>query len=465
MDKIKFSGDILEQIKDFKRQYLTEEQESSIDKPISNKEEVKPCYKKNDLCNKCNRPKRSFFGCNYCYFQQNFKNWNSGNQEVNELIHKVQLKAENWKEVLEWIEYDRFENIEYMATGGFGIVFKAIWKDGYMCNDSVRVGETEVALKCLHYSQNITAQFLKEVELNISVKSLFSCVVRCFGITKDPETNNFMMVMELKKGSLRQHLNNHCISLNWKQKLRNLQGIALGLKYIHDSGLIHRDLHVGNILSNFNDLAYITDLGLCQPANINTSHDNNKEIYGVLPYIAPEVLRGEEYTQASDIYGFGIIAYEICTGLPPYHDISHDEFLAMKICQGLRPKCNYKIPQLIFDMINQCWDANPLKRPKANELSDSLNDLYRVTRNELNRTIYNQIKEVNEINENSSYLSSSSSFLSSGSLSFITHPQAIYTSRLLDFKNLPEPKNADDDSLEFLRIDFTKPNHADYKGY
>ena len=68
MDKIKFSGDILEQIKDFKRQYLTEEQESSIDKPISNKEEVKPCYKKNDLCNKCNRSKRSFFGCDYCCF-------------------------------------------------------------------------------------------------------------------------------------------------------------------------------------------------------------------------------------------------------------------------------------------------------------------------------------------------------------------------------------------------------------
>jgi hypothetical protein len=64
-------------------------------------------------------------------------------------------------------------------------------------------------------------------------------------------------------------------------------------------------------------------------------------------------LRGKEYTQASDIYGFEIIAYETCTGLPPYHDVAHDEFLAMKICQGLRPKSDYKIPQLIIDIINQ----------------------------------------------------------------------------------------------------------------
>ena len=46
----------------------------------------------------------------------------------------------------------------------------------------------------------------------------------------------------------------------------------------------------------------------------------------------------------------GIIAYEICTGLPPYHEIPHDEFLAAKICQGLRPKSDYKIPQLILDI-------------------------------------------------------------------------------------------------------------------
>jgi serine/threonine protein kinase len=77
----------------------------------------------------------------------------------------------------------------------------------------------------------------------------------------------------------------------------------------------------------------------CQPINVQ-----NNDVYGILPYVAPEVLRGKGYTQKSDIYGFGIIAYEVCTELSPYHDIAHDRTLAIKICQGLRPKSNYKIP-------------------------------------------------------------------------------------------------------------------------
>jgi len=280
-------------------------------------------------------------------------------------------------------------------------------------------------------------------------------IARCYGITKDPKTNNFMMVMEFINGSLRQYLNNNFNSMNWTEKLRSLQGIAYGLKGIHESGLIHHDFHCGNILNYSTDSTLITDLGLCKPANEKTSK-TSKSIYGVLPYVAPEVLRGKEYTQASDIYGLGIIAYEVCTGYPPYHDIDHDEStLAIRICNGQRPNSNYKIPQLILDIVKQCWDADPLKRPKAKELSELFSDIWD---NAASNTgdIAEQAKEADEINKN---LPSSSS---TGILSYTTHPQAIYTSRLLDFKNLPNPKNDDSDEYsESIKIDFTKLNIKD----
>jgi serine/threonine protein kinase len=274
-----------------------------------------------------------------------------------------------------------------------------------------------------------------------------NCVTRCFGITKDPKSNNFMMVMEYaKNGSLRQHLNNSFNSTNWKGKLNILWMIAYGLKDVHKKGLIHRDFHCGNIL-NYEYYTFITDLGLCRPANVKPSQNECKELYGVLPYVAPEILRGKEYTQESDIYGFGIIAYEVCTGLPPYHDIAHDKFLAISICQGLRPKSNYKIPQLIMDIIKQCWDADPLNRPKANELYNLLNSLYHKLDDESDdesddvSEIKKQVEEAEKINEK---LTSSSSLYTGTILSYTTNPQAVYTSRLLDFKNLPEPKNAID---------------------
>ncbi|GES97184.1 kinase-like domain-containing protein [Rhizophagus clarus] len=467
MEEPKLSDDIFEQIKDFYYWRLTEERSLLIDKLILN-EELKERYKENGLCEECKQPRNSSDWCQ-CKFQQNFKNWTSGNIEVDEFIQKSQLKAKNVTQILEWIEYDRFENVEYLAKGGFGTIYKAIWKDGYIefwdsennqWKRSKRWDEDyenyPVVLKCLHNSQDITAEFLREIDLYTMVGNAKS-IILSHGITKDPESNNFMMVMPyVQDGSLRQYLNNSFNSMNWKKKLVILKVTAEGLDNIHKEGLIHRDFHCGNILSDsFGPI--ITDLGLCQPANAKPSQDEYKKIYGVLPYVAPEVLRGKEYTQESDIYGFGIIAYEVCTGLPPYHDIAHDKLLAISICQGLRPKSDYKIPQLILDIIKQCWDADPSKRPKAVELYD-LFDLF-------GDEIDKQIEEADKINEK---LTTTSSLYTSTTLSYVTNPQAFYTSRLLDFKNLPEPKNAIDNkddnnsfgeySESIESIDFTKLN-------
>ena len=277
------------------------------------------------------------------------------------------------------------------------------------------------------------------------MKDSNSCIVQCYGITKDPETNNFMMVMEYAQhGSLRQHLNISFNSISWKDKIFSLYAIAAGLKTIHKKGLIHHDFHCGNILNSSGGHTFITDLGLCQPVNANSSLNDEKNIYGVLPYVAPEVLRGKEYTQASDIYGFGVIAHELCTGLLPYHDMAHEEHLAIRICQGLRPKSNYKLPQLILDIIQQCWDADPLKRPTAKKLKNEF-DKWHFSQFSDNE-IYKQANEADEFNKTQPSFTNS---LSNTKLVYTTHPQAVYTSRLLEFENLPETKNADnyDNSL------------------
>ena len=179
MEEVELSDDVFEQIKDFDRYKLTEEQKLLIDKLILN-EELKDRYKECGLCNECKQPNTGIYNrtwcqsCNAKRFQQNFQNWTSGNHDIDEFIQKTQLKARNNHEVIEWVEYDRFENVEYLAKGGFGTTYKAIWKDGFICywnseNNQwkrrihTKNGGYPVALKCLHNSQDITAEFLKEV--------------------------------------------------------------------------------------------------------------------------------------------------------------------------------------------------------------------------------------------------------------------------------------------------------------
>src|SRR4051812_29506594 len=121
MEEIKLSDDVFEQIKNFEHEYLSEEQELLVDKLILN-EELNRRYKKYGLCKEC---KQSNTGddiydyrpwcqpCNAKHFQQNFKNWTSGNRDVDELIQRTQLRAKKCNKILEWIEYDKFVNVKY----------------------------------------------------------------------------------------------------------------------------------------------------------------------------------------------------------------------------------------------------------------------------------------------------------------------------------------------------------------
>jgi hypothetical protein len=157
MEEIKLNKDIIEQIKDFNHQKLTKEQESLINKLILN-EKLKECYKKCGLCKECKQPNTDIdwcYSCNSKNFQKNFKNWNSGNNDIDNFIQKNQLLAKNRDEVIQWIEYDKFENIENLSKGGFGTIYKAIWKN--------QNEDCHVVLKCFYNPQDMTAELLKEV--------------------------------------------------------------------------------------------------------------------------------------------------------------------------------------------------------------------------------------------------------------------------------------------------------------
>ncbi|RHZ85070.1 hypothetical protein Glove_71g44 [Diversispora epigaea] len=172
--------------------------------------------------------------------------------------------------------------------------------------------------------------------------------------------------------------------------------------------------------------------------------------------------------KAADVYSFGIIAYEMITGFPPYPDIPHDEDLAIKICNGLRPKIPFHISKLITRMIMRCWDARVKHRPTFKELKDELWKYYLNYRNYLRYDINKdseigiQIKKAEEFSANQEPTNTTTTTTTTP-LNYQTHPQAIYTSRLLNYSKLPKPKNEEnfERELEELTKSFSHINTND----
>ncbi|CAG8592438.1 4070_t:CDS:2 [Cetraspora pellucida] len=184
----------------------------------------------------------------------------------------------------------------------------------------------------------------------------------------DPRTGDFMLVIDfMRDGDLRHFLLNQQLSSS--DKLYILLGIAEQLGKIHKQKIIHRDLHSGNILiynqKTDSPTIAINDFGISRPAN--ESSDN--EVYGVIPYIAPEILRGRKFTTASDIYSFGMMMWEITSGQKPFSDYSHDAHLIYNICNGLRPPIINGTPQPFIELMIKCWETDPSKRPTADTIA------------------------------------------------------------------------------------------------
>ncbi len=162
--------------------------------------------------------------------------------------------------------------------------------------------------------------------------------------------------------------------------------------------------------------SFLSDFGLSRPVD----EQKSDKVYGVLPYIAPEVLNGELYTKASDVYSFGVIMAEMSSGKPPFYNKKHDLDLSLAICNGLRPEFYKKLAY-------RCMDANPNQRPTASELLDIL--YFWWDSNDGKWEIKKAFEEADKVIPN---------ILTS----YKKDPDVIYTSRAFTFSNLPKPTNS-----------------------
>ncbi|KAF0550256.1 kinase-like protein [Gigaspora margarita] len=128
------------------------------------------------------------------------------------------------------------------------------------------------------------------------------------------------MVMDYaNEGTLREYLKAEFDNLQWEDKLRIAREIALGLLFLHDNRIVHRDLHSKNILIHQKQ-PKIADFGLSKQINETSMMTSNSTARGMLAYIEPQCFIDPRYKRdkKSDVYSFGIILWEISSGRPPF---------------------------------------------------------------------------------------------------------------------------------------------------
>src|SRR6266498_2924849 len=185
-----------------------------------------------------------------------------------------------------------------------------------------------------------------------------------YGITQDPNAENFIIIMKYYKlGSLKDYITKNFHNIKWSEKLNILKHIVEGLDHIHNQNIIHRDFHSGNILyENEIDIA-ISELEISKSST--KSIDNDNEVYGVISYMALEILQQKEYTIASDIYSFGMIMWELMTGRMPFWDQNNEIELIIKICKNFRPPIIKNAPEGYIELMQESCDSDSNKRPTA----------------------------------------------------------------------------------------------------
>ncbi|KAG6909114.1 hypothetical protein DXG01_001988 [Tephrocybe rancida] len=158
--------------------------------------------------------------------------------------------------------------------------------------------------------------------------------------------------------------------------LQKIVGVAAGLEYLHNNGVIHGDLKCLNVLVTSSQEACLTGFGfsyVTDAPGIGGSALSSDHSQGDTP--APELLDLENIitrpTAPSDVWGFGMVCFEVFTGNPPFGD-TKDGSIAVKISRGdvpLRPKeklyLNRGMTDKVWDLMKDCWSFKPASRPTA----------------------------------------------------------------------------------------------------
>lgn len=260
---------------------------------------------------------------------------------------------------------DKYQVLEKIGVGGFGVVYKAY--DPFI--------KRAVAIKtCTSEEAETRERFMREAEIAGNLHHRNIVTVYDFGFRDGVP----YLVQEYLSGEDLDRKIKRREYLSLPEKLLYLLQIARGLQYAHSRGVVHRDIKPANIRILEDDTAKIMDFGIAKLAQQEQALTQAGITLGTAAYLAPEQIRGAAFDSRTDLFSFGILAYELLAFERPFQG-AEISAVFYKILHENAPPLRSKAPDCPEELeriVMRCLEKDPAGRyPGCSELLADLEAL------------------------------------------------------------------------------------------
>ncbi|CAG7830752.1 unnamed protein product [Allacma fusca] len=259
------------------------------------------------------------------------------------------------------IDRSSLKFLRKLGHGQFGEVWEGLWNN-----------TTPVAIKTLKPGTMDPKDFLAEAQ--IMKKLRHPKLIQLYAVCTLEEPI-FIITELMKNGSLLEYLSGKGRGLKLPQLIDMAAQIAGGMAYLESQNYIHRDLAARNVLVGESNTVKIADFGLARLIK----EDEYEARLGTrfpIKWTAPEAANYSKFSIKSDVWSFGILLTELVTyGRIPYPGMTNAEVLH-QVEHGYRMPCPPGCPERLYDIMLECWHADPMKRPTFETLQWKLEDFF-----------------------------------------------------------------------------------------
>jgi serine/threonine protein kinase len=252
---------------------------------------------------------------------------------------------------------DRFVILRFIAKGGMGEVYEAA--DCLLQGAKVAV---KTILPQIANDPDLLQRFESEVLLARRVNHSNLCPIYDIFHCHQPPPSFLFLTMKLLTGETLAARLRRPSSISVREGLAILKQSAAGLAAIHAAGIVHGDIKPNNIMLDGAGLDMrlcITDFGLARAYTGETPLSGNELAGGTPEYMAPEVLRGLEPSQASDLFALGVVLHQVFTGEKPFQSPDKSSVVVSLQLNTSR------IPSFCVKLVTECLDPDPQRRSQA----------------------------------------------------------------------------------------------------